>query len=115
MLGKITSLVRYEGYEEVGLTKVRLEQLRPRAKTAVPFLDLDLKQEVLVNHNLEQPEERGFWYDAVVTAWRSTTTRKVLEVTIQGPGGKSSSGADYGHQGGRRQVRTQNAPFLLRL
>ena len=33
----------------------------------------------------EQPEERGFWYDGVVTAWRSTSSRKVLEVTIHGP------------------------------
>ena len=81
-------LTRYEGYEEAGLVKVKLEQLRPRAKTNIPFLDLDLKNEVMVNYNIEQPEERGFWYDAVVTAWRSTSTRKVLEVTIQGPGGK---------------------------
>ena len=82
------SALRYEGYEEAGLVKVRLEQLRPRAKTNIPFLDLDLKNEVMVNYNIERPEERGFWYDAVVTAWRSTSSRKVLEVTIQGPGGK---------------------------
>ena len=68
---------------------MKLEQLRPRAKTKLSFLDLDLKHEVLVNVNIEKPEERGFWYDAVVTAWRSTSTRKVLEVTIQGPGGKN--------------------------
>ena len=76
------------GYEEAGLVKVRLEQLRPRAKTNIPFLKLELKNEVMVNYNIEQPEARGFWYDAVVTAWRSTSTRKVLEVTIQGPGGR---------------------------
>ena len=54
-------------------SKVRLEQLRPRAKSKLSFLKLDLKHEVLVNnHNIEKPEERGFWYYAMVTAWRST-------------------------------------------
>ena len=48
-------------------SKVRLEQLRPRAKSKLSFLKLDLKldlkHEVLVNnHNIEKPEERGFWY-----------------------------------------------------
>ena len=81
-------VVRYEGYEEAGLVNVKLEQLRPRAKTNIPFLELDLKNEVMVNYNIEKPEERGFWYDAVVTAWRSTSTRQVLQVTIQGPGSK---------------------------
>ena len=43
-------------------SKVRLEQLRPRAKSKLSFLKLDLKHEVLVNnHNIEKPEERGFW------------------------------------------------------
>ena len=37
---------------------------------------------------MEEPEQRGYWYDSVVTAWRSTSTRKVLEVTIYGPGGR---------------------------
>ena len=42
----------------------------------------------MINYNMEEPEQRGYWYDAVVTAWRSTSTRKVLEVTIYGPGGR---------------------------
>ena len=40
-------------------SKVRLEQLRPRAKSKLSFLKLDLKHEVLVNnHNIEKLEER---------------------------------------------------------
>ena len=55
-------------------------------------MDLDLKMEVLVNYNIIRPEERGFWYSALVTAWRSTSSSKVLEVTITGPGGKEIKG-----------------------
>ena len=42
----------------------------------------------MINYNMEEPEQRGYWYDGVVTAWRSTSTMKVLEVTIYGPGGR---------------------------
>jgi len=84
----LTYHVKYEGYDRV--YKVRLDQLRPRARRVIPFLDLDLKMEVMVNYNIDNPEERGFWYDAVVTAWRSTSSKKVLEVSILGPAGQQT-------------------------
>ena len=79
---KLTYHVKYEGDEVIH--KVRLDLLRPRVKTHIPFMDLDLKMEVMVNYNIDKPEERGFWYDAKVTAWRSTSSTKVLKVTIIG-------------------------------
>jgi len=84
-IDNLTYHIKYEGYEEDMLEchKVKLEQLRPRAKTNVKFVDLDLKHEIMVNYNLESPEERGFWYDAVVTGWRCTSSVKSLVVTIK--------------------------------
>jgi E3 ubiquitin-protein ligase UHRF1 len=40
--------------------------MRPRARTVLPFTDLDLGMDVFVNYNIEQPEERG-WWDNVLT------------------------------------------------
>ena len=36
-----------------------------------------------MNYNIEQPNERGFWYDATVTGWRCTSSLKSLVVTIK--------------------------------
>ena len=81
----LTYHIKYEGYEEdmTECAKVKLEQLRARARVILPFVDLDLKQEIMVNYNIDQPEERGFWYDAVVTGWRCTSSLKSLVVTIK--------------------------------
>jgi len=79
--------VMFEGYEEdMDAVKVKVAQLRPRAKTILKFVDLDLKQDIFVNYNIENPKERGFWYDARVTGWKCTSTNKSLVVTLQGPG-----------------------------
>jgi len=79
--------VKYEDYEEnMDIVKLKGEQIRPRAKTFLKFVDLDLKQEIFVNFNLENPTERGYWYDAKVTGWKCTSTNKSLVVTLQGPG-----------------------------
>jgi len=79
--------VKYEGYEEdMDALKVKVVQIRPRAKTSLKFVDLDLKQDIFVNYNIENPTERGFWYDAKVTGWKCTSSNKSLVVTLQGPG-----------------------------
>jgi len=79
--------VKYEGYEDVmDDLKLKVEQIRPRATTLLKFVDLDLRQEIFVNFNLDNPKERGFWYDAKVTGWKCTSTNKSLVVTLAGPG-----------------------------
>ena len=82
----LTYHVVYEGYEEYMdiLAKVKLEQLRPRAKQLLDFRDLDIKQKVMVNYNMKEPEERGFWYDATITNWQSTSKRRKMVVTVHG-------------------------------
>ena len=74
-------------------SKVRLEQLRPRAKSKLSFLKLDLKHEVLVNnHNIEKLEERllvlrrGDGLEKYILApgrsWRSPSPSGVREAGI---------------------------------
>ena len=84
----LTYHVEWTGYEAdmEEFAKVKLDMLRPRAKSKIPFEDLDIKKEIMINYNLEQPEERGFWYDAVVTKWMWSD--KKLLVTIKGPNSK---------------------------
>ena len=41
---------------------MKYEEIRPRAKTVLAFVDLDLGMDVLVNYNMETPEEQGWWY-----------------------------------------------------
>ena len=40
--------------------KVKYEEMRPRAKVVIPFTDLDLGMDIMVNYNMEEPEERGW-------------------------------------------------------
>ena len=37
----------------------------------------------MVNYNRSEPEERGWWYDAVVTQMRCTSRVKRLTVTLK--------------------------------
>ena len=50
-------------------------------------MDINPKQEIMVNYNRSEPEERGWWYDAVVTQMRCTSRVKRLTVTLK-PGTK---------------------------
>ena len=49
--------VQYKGYPHYGPVPVKYEEIRPRTKTLLAFVDLDLGMDVLVNHNMETPEE----------------------------------------------------------
>ena len=40
--------------------KVKYEEMRPRARVVIPFTDLDLGMDIMVNYNMEEPEERGW-------------------------------------------------------
>ena len=66
----------YEGYPDFGPVKVgrqscphnclnadikvKYEEMRPRAKVVIPFTDLDLGMDILVNYNIGESEERGW-------------------------------------------------------
>jgi hypothetical protein len=56
--------------------------LRSLKKRRVQLEDLDNGQAVLVNYNFEEASERGFWYDAVVSGIKITSSAKSLACTI---------------------------------
>lgn len=59
-------LVKLDGYEEVDNMNVKSDEIRPRAHHIYPLSDLECGMKVMVNYNLDNPAERGFWYDAYI-------------------------------------------------
>lgn len=81
--------IKYDDYPENGVVEMRPADVRPRARTLLRWEQLQVGLVVLVNYNLETPEERGFWFDAEVTAVNEVSrTNKELRVKLLlgGPG-----------------------------
>nr|XP_057915888.1 E3 ubiquitin-protein ligase UHRF2-like [Doryrhamphus excisus] len=75
--------IKYEDYPENGLVEIRPLHVRPRARTLLRFDQLMVGMQVMVNYNLETPEERGFWFDAEIQTLNQTSrTSKELRVKI---------------------------------
>ncbi|MCI4386650.1 hypothetical protein PGIGA_G00064940 [Pangasianodon gigas] len=75
--------IKYEDYPENGVVEMNAEDVRPRARTLLRFEQLEVGQVVMVNYNLELPEERGFWYDAEITTLNHISrTKKEVRVKI---------------------------------
>uniref|UniRef100_A0AAY5ELP1 E3 ubiquitin-protein ligase UHRF n=1 Tax=Electrophorus electricus TaxID=8005 RepID=A0AAY5ELP1_ELEEL len=76
-------------YPENGVVEMNGEDVRPRARMLLRFEELEVGQVVMVNYNLELPEERGFWYDAEITSLKhiSRTNKEVrVKILLGGPG-----------------------------
>ena len=69
-------------YEDEGDAQLRSCDLRPRARHLIPFSDVKAGTKVMINHNLDDPKQRGYWYDAVVTGKKETRTAKELYCTV---------------------------------
>ena len=41
-------------------SQVKYEEMRPRAKVVIPFTELDIGMDVMINFNMEEHEERGW-------------------------------------------------------
>ncbi|XP_056146892.1 E3 ubiquitin-protein ligase UHRF2-like [Lampris incognitus] len=81
--------IKYDDYPENGVVEMRPVDVRPRARTLLRWDQLRVGMLVMINYNLETPEERGFWFDAEVQALdQPTRTNKELRVKILlgGPG-----------------------------
>uniref|UniRef100_H2UJY7 E3 ubiquitin-protein ligase UHRF n=1 Tax=Takifugu rubripes TaxID=31033 RepID=H2UJY7_TAKRU len=81
--------IKYEDYPENGVVAMQPIHVRPRARTLLRWDQLQVGMRVMVNYNLETPEERGFWFDAEVqTVNQTSRTSKELRVKILlgGPG-----------------------------
>uniref|UniRef100_A0AAQ5ZD62 E3 ubiquitin-protein ligase UHRF n=1 Tax=Amphiprion ocellaris TaxID=80972 RepID=A0AAQ5ZD62_AMPOC len=76
-------------YPENGVVEIRPVHVRPRARTLLRWDQLQVGMHVMVNYNMETPDERGFWFDAeVLTLSQTSRTNKELRVNILlgGPG-----------------------------
>ncbi|XP_067172823.1 E3 ubiquitin-protein ligase UHRF2 isoform X4 [Apteryx mantelli] len=71
--------IKYDEYPENGIVEMDTSNLRPRARTILKWNELKVGDVVMVNYNVETPEERGFWFDAEITSLReiSRTNKEV--------------------------------------
>uniref|UniRef100_A0A4W5M4W5 E3 ubiquitin-protein ligase UHRF n=1 Tax=Hucho hucho TaxID=62062 RepID=A0A4W5M4W5_9TELE len=76
-------------YPENGVVEMCDGNVRPRARTLLQWDQLMVGLVVMVNYNIEIPEERGFWFDAEITALNeiSRTNKEVrVKILLGGPG-----------------------------
>lgn len=70
-------------YPENGVVEMQSCNVRPRARTILRWEQLQEGMIVMVNYNMETPEERGFWFDAQIQTLNQTSrTNKELRVKI---------------------------------
>ena len=60
-------LILVYSYSEAEIARLTSADVRPRARYRMQWDQLNLGQKVMVNYNPDQPKERGFWYDAIIT------------------------------------------------
>ncbi|NXM76390.1 UHRF2 ligase, partial [Serilophus lunatus] len=80
--------IKYDEYPENGIIEMDTINLRPRARTILKWNELKVGDVVMVNYNVETPEERGFWFDAEITSLReiSRTNKEVhAKILLGGP------------------------------
>uniref|UniRef100_A0A8K9X380 E3 ubiquitin-protein ligase UHRF n=1 Tax=Oncorhynchus mykiss TaxID=8022 RepID=A0A8K9X380_ONCMY len=70
-------------YPENGVVEMCGGNVRPRARTLLRWDQLTVGLVVMVNYNIEIPEERGFWFDAEITALNEISrTNKEVRIRI---------------------------------
>jgi len=69
-------------YEDSDPVEVTSRHIRPRARHKLRVADIAVGTRVLVNYNYDEPDTRGYWYDAVVTARNVSRTIKKLTTTV---------------------------------
>ncbi|XP_019333559.1 E3 ubiquitin-protein ligase UHRF2 isoform X5 [Alligator mississippiensis] len=80
--------IKYDEYPENGIVEMHASNLRPRARTILKWSELKVGDTMMVNYNVETPEERGFWFDAEITSLReiSRTNKEVhAKILLGGP------------------------------
>ncbi|KAF8774763.1 E3 ubiquitin-protein ligase UHRF1 like protein [Argiope bruennichi] len=75
--------VAFEDYEDFeDPVDLSLHNIRPRARKLMKLEDLKKGDKVMVNYNIEEPKERGFWYDCCITDVKINRTTKSMTATI---------------------------------
>ncbi|XP_072260335.1 E3 ubiquitin-protein ligase UHRF2 [Pyxicephalus adspersus] len=82
----VSYFIKYDDYPENGVVEIEICNLRPRARTVLKWSDLKVGDVVMVNYNMETPEERGFWFDAKITELKehSRTNKEVFVKILLG-------------------------------
>lgn len=84
----VTYFIKYDDYPENGIVEIETGNMRPRARTTLKWNDLKVGAVVMVNYNIETPEERGFWFDAEITDLKenSRTNKEIyVKILLGGP------------------------------
>uniref|UniRef100_A0A8C5KNB7 E3 ubiquitin-protein ligase UHRF n=1 Tax=Jaculus jaculus TaxID=51337 RepID=A0A8C5KNB7_JACJA len=74
--------VKYDDYPETGVVDIEAKHVRARARTILNWQELEVGQLVMVNYNVDYPENRGFWYDAEICRKRQTRTSRELYANV---------------------------------
>ncbi|XP_027718431.1 E3 ubiquitin-protein ligase UHRF2 isoform X1 [Vombatus ursinus] len=80
--------IQYDDYPENGIVALPSQNIRPRARKILKWSELNVGDIVMVNYNVEIPEERGFWFDAEITMLKeiSRTNKEVhAKIMLSGP------------------------------
>eukprot|EP00794_Sanderia_malayensis_P007068 gene7068-7863_t len=70
--------VYFEDYDESEVFKVTEKEVRPRARKQLCWNEIEKGTKVMANYNTDDPKERGFWYDVVVTRKVEKRKEKLL-------------------------------------
>jgi len=65
----LTYYVKYEAYDGDDY-KVKVDSIRPRARKVYKSRELTVGMDVMVNYNINQPDQRGMWFNAKVESLR---------------------------------------------
>ncbi|KAL4717783.1 hypothetical protein ACJJTC_000932 [Scirpophaga incertulas] len=65
----------------------KINSIRPRARKIIHINDLKIGMKVMINHNIEEPSEKGYWYDFKVDKIKKNRLDYELVGTLYlGPG-----------------------------
>lgn len=68
--------VSFHVYPDEPPLLLSLKDIRPRARDILPIHSVKVGDIVMVNYNIEEPKERGYWYDLEVTSVITNGRRK---------------------------------------
>ncbi|XP_014245994.1 E3 ubiquitin-protein ligase UHRF1-like [Cimex lectularius] len=73
--------VAFRLYDNEGTISVSLKDIRPIARTTIHSSDVKVGDLIMVNYNIEEPKDRGYWYDMEVKTIVENNRKKL---TIKG-------------------------------
>nr|XP_018914523.1 PREDICTED: E3 ubiquitin-protein ligase UHRF1-like [Bemisia tabaci] len=71
-------MIAFKCYPDDPPAPIKLNDIRPRMSVKVSIDDVKVGDRVLVNYNIEEPTQRGYWYDCLVKS--ITKSRKNPEL-----------------------------------